>query len=86
MTEGETVQESSTTLTLRLKELAQGKSGGRGLASAADDIRWLAELSARTLYSLHKPQVWEQTQAVQVWGRLRRRLWLARLFVWSPWV
>jgi hypothetical protein len=84
-TEGDTVHEFATTLTLRLKELAQARRGGRGLISAVGDIRWLTKLCARALYSLDKPHASEQAEAVQMWGRLRRRLWLARLMVWSPW-
>jgi hypothetical protein len=77
--EGDTPHEFASTLALRVKELAQGERGGRRLLSAADEIRWLTELCARTLYSLHEPQVSEQAEALQVWGRLRRRLWLATL-------
>ena len=77
--QGDTPHEFATTLALRLKELAQGHRGGQRLLSALDEIRWLTELSARTLYSRHTPQASEQSEAVQLWGRLRRRLWLARL-------
>jgi transglutaminase-like putative cysteine protease len=82
--EGDTPHEFATALTLRLKELAQGHRGGRRLLFALDEIRWLTELCARTLYSLHKPQASEQAEAVQMWGRLRRRLWLARLLTLTP--
>jgi hypothetical protein len=83
--EGDTPHEFATALVLCLRELGQGRPAILGLLSAVDEIRWLTELCARSLYSLHKPQVSEQTEAVQVWGRLRRRLWLAQLVVWSPW-
>jgi transglutaminase-like putative cysteine protease len=83
-TEGDTPHEFATILALRLKGLAQGQRGGRGLLSSVDEIHWLAELCVRTLYSLHKPQVCEQAEAIAMWGRLRWRLWLARLFVWTP--
>jgi transglutaminase-like putative cysteine protease len=82
--EGDTPHEFAATLTLRLKELAQRHRGGRRLLPARREIRWLTELCARTLYSRHKPQVSEQAEALQVWSRLRRRLWLARLFTWTP--
>jgi hypothetical protein len=82
--EGDTPHEFATTLTLRLKELAQGHRGGRRLTAAVDEIRWLTELCARTLYSLHRPQASEQAEAVEIWSRLRRRLWLARLLTWTP--
>ena len=81
--EGHTPHEFATILTLRLKELAQGHRGGRRLLPAMGEIRWLTELCARTLYSLHEPQASEQAEAVQSWSRLRRRLWLARLLTWT---
>jgi hypothetical protein len=82
--EGDTPHEFATTLALRLKELARGHRGGQRLLSAPDEIRWLAELCARTLYSRRAPGASEQSEALQRWGRLRRRLVLARLFTWTP--
>jgi hypothetical protein len=82
--EGDTPHEFATALTVRLKELARGRRGGQRLLSAMDEIRWLAELCARSLYSRHAPKASERSEAVQRWGRLRRRLVLARLFTWTP--
>jgi transglutaminase-like putative cysteine protease len=82
--EGDTPHEFATALALRLKELARGHRGGQRLLSAPDEIRWLTELCARTLYSRHAPKASEQSEAVQRWGWLRRRLLLARLFTWMP--
>ncbi len=82
--QGDTPHEFATTLIVRLKELAQGHRGGQRLLYAMDEIRWLTELCARSLYSRHTPEASEQSEAVQRWGRLRRRLVLARLFTWTP--
>jgi hypothetical protein len=82
--EGDTPYEFADTLVVRLKRLALGRRGGQHLLAAMDEIRWLTELCARTLYSLHKPKASEQAEAVEIWSRLRRRLWLARLLTWTP--
>jgi hypothetical protein len=81
--EGDTPDEFATSLVVRLKELALGHRGGQHLLAAMDEIRWLTELCARTLYSLYKPKASEQVEAVQIWRRLRRRLVLARLLSWT---
>jgi hypothetical protein len=47
------------------------------LAPAAPEIEQLTGLYVNAVYSAHPPSVGEQRQAIQTWGRLRWRLWLA---------
>jgi hypothetical protein len=82
---GTTPREFAAALGLRLRNLAGDRRWGASLGSAPGEIRWLADLCTRALYSLHRPYKAEQKQAIQTWGRLRRRLWLARLLTWAPW-
>ncbi len=83
--QGDTPREFAAALGLRLRNLAENRSWGALLDSAPSEIRWLADLCTRALYSLHRPHESEQKQAVQTWSRLRGRLWLARLLARAPW-
>jgi hypothetical protein len=83
--QGATPREFAAALGLRLRNLAGDHRWGALLDSAPGEIRWLADLCTRALYSLHRPYESEQKQVVQTWSRLRRRLWLARLLARAPW-
>jgi hypothetical protein len=82
---GVTPREFSAILGVRLTGLAQEQRWSTLLTAAPAEIRWLCDLCTRTLYSLHRPQEHERQQALRTWSRLRRRLWLARLYNWAPW-
>jgi transglutaminase-like putative cysteine protease len=83
--QGDTPREFAAALGLRLRNLARDRRWGALLHSAPGEIRWLADLCTRALYSLHRPYASERKQAVQTWNRLRQRLWLARLLTRAPW-
>ena len=83
--QSDTPHEFAAALGLRLRDLAEDRRWGALLDSAPGEIRWLADLCTRALYSLHRPYESEQKQAVQTWSRLRQRLWLARLLTRAPW-
>lgn len=54
------------------------------LQPVTQEANWLTYLYVRTVYSAHSPSRAEQVQAIQVWQRLRQRLWLAWLStLWS---
>jgi hypothetical protein len=76
---GTTPHEFTATVTRRLGALAESRRLGRFLSSAAGEMGLLTDLCIRALYSLHQPQAGDQVRAIQAWGRLRRRMWLARL-------
>ncbi len=42
---------------------------------ARQEVSWLTDLYVRTSYSAHPPDRRDQLQAIQVWRRLRLRLW-----------
>ena len=79
----DTPYEFATELSDRLTNLTT-KNGWRGyLTPAVQEVRWLTHLYVRTLYSPHHFDMTDQTQAIKLWQRLRRRLWLAWLVVFS---
>jgi hypothetical protein len=69
--------------------LARGPHGavqgrvGAAVTAGAEELAWLTGLYARASYSPRSPDAADQAQAVRVWGRLRWRLLLARL--WQRW-
>ncbi|MGD8968909.1 MAG: transglutaminase-like domain-containing protein, partial [Anaerolineae bacterium] len=70
-------------------ELERGRRGtgqgrlGAAVAAGAEELAWLTGLYARASYSQRSPGADERARAVRVWGRLRWRLVLARL--WQRW-
>jgi len=83
--QGDTPREFAAALGLRLRNLARDRRWGAVLDSTPGEIRWLAGLCTRALYSLHRPYESERVQALHTWSRLRRRLWYARLLARVPW-
>jgi transglutaminase-like putative cysteine protease len=83
--QGVTPREFAAILAQRLRNLEETRSWGKVLSPAPGEIRWLTHLCTLALYSLHRPQAKDQKLAIQIWSRLRRRLWLARLLAWAPW-
>jgi hypothetical protein len=74
---GDTPYESATSLVERVNMLAQERRWKTVLAPAEQEIHWLTTLYVRTFYSTHQPDPVDQAQAIHIWQRLRRRLWLA---------
>jgi hypothetical protein len=64
-------------------QLAARARLGAAVAPGAEELAWLTRLYARARYSPWAPDAAEQARAVDVWGRLRWRLLLARL--WRGW-
>jgi transglutaminase-like putative cysteine protease len=83
--QGATPREFADALGSRLRQLAEGRHSAAWLDAAPREIRLLSELCTSALYSPHHTHRTEQRQAVQIWSRLRRRLWLARLVSLAPW-
>jgi transglutaminase-like putative cysteine protease len=82
--EGDTPSEFAAALGVQLTNLAGDRRWGALLNSSPGEVDWLGDLCTRALYSLHRPDRFEQNQAIQTWNRLRRRLLLARLLTWAP--
>jgi transglutaminase-like putative cysteine protease len=76
---GDTPYEFAESLTSHMADRAQKRRWGTLLSPAAQEVRSLADLYVRTSYSPRLPSPDERVRAVQVWRRLQRRLWLARL-------
>lgn len=76
-----TPYELSTLLTEHLAEMAQGRRWSAALIPSISEIRWLTHLYVSIVYSPHAPDPLSRSQAIRTWGRLRRRLLLARLWV-----
>ncbi|MCB0177344.1 MAG: transglutaminase domain-containing protein [Anaerolineae bacterium] len=79
---GDTPFEFAATLAQTLIGLAPSTRWSPALINAADEVKWLTQLYVRTIYSAHPPQRSDQTQAIAIWQRLHRRLWLARVSRW----
>jgi transglutaminase-like putative cysteine protease len=75
---GDTPYEFATSLSRRLERLAQGR-WRKILRPAALEVRSLTDLYVQTAYSPQAPGLDDQQQMIQVWQRLRGRLWLAWL-------
>jgi hypothetical protein len=82
---GDTLHEFAALFVSRVAYLAKTRRWGTVLLSVPAEIDWLTDLCVRALYSLHQPEPVEQEQAIRTWQRLRKRLWLVRLFTWVPW-
>jgi transglutaminase-like putative cysteine protease len=83
---GETPYEFNDLLVGRVVEQANRWRWGRWLKPAVQETHWLTDLYVRLVYSTHPPDLDNQTHAIQVWWRLRWRLWLAwARFKWASW-
>jgi transglutaminase-like putative cysteine protease len=78
---GETPFEFAASLQSRLEVLSQKRFFGPTFTPAIAEVQFLTNLYARALYSDQSLKLVERHQAVRVWKRLRRRLWVAR---WYP--
>jgi hypothetical protein len=78
-TAGSTPYEFATLFSERLIELGHNKNREQVLLPAAREVHQIADLYAQAIYSQHAPCTSQQQQAIQIWQRLRWRLWLAKL-------
>ncbi|MCB9100871.1 MAG: transglutaminase domain-containing protein [Anaerolineales bacterium] len=79
---GDTPFEFAAALAQKLTGLAPSTRWEPALINAVDEVEWLTQLYVRTIYSAHPPQRSDQTRAIEIWQRLHRRLWLARVSRW----
>jgi transglutaminase-like putative cysteine protease len=77
---GDTPFEYLASLVGRVGEMGTGKLLATVLANAAFEANWLVGLYVRTCYGPSSPDVIDRKQAMRLWRRLQRRLWLAQLF------
>jgi hypothetical protein len=80
MEAGDTPYEFEAGLTERVTTLAQDRRWGETLTTTGQQVRWLTDLYVEGLYSPHKPDTADRSQALKRWQGLRRRLWLAWLW------
>ncbi len=74
---GDTSYEFAASFAGRMASLARDRRWSRLLAPSASEVCWLTDLYVQLSYSPHSPNTTDQAQAIRVWWRLRRRLWLA---------
>lgn len=79
---GETPYEFAAALAKRIEALATGQRWQAILTPAVHEAQWLANLYVRAAYSSHQPTLADRREAIQIWHRLQRRLWLARFSAW----
>lgn len=78
---GTTPYEFAAELSRRVAELAQDKHRSAVPASILQEVRWLTDLYVRGLFSPYGLNTAEKAQAIRMWQRLRRHLWL--MWVWQ---
>jgi transglutaminase-like putative cysteine protease len=61
----------------RTRRLSQDRRVARLVRTLPGEVRGLAALCTRALYSLHRLHVSDQERAIRTWKRLRARVWLA---------
>jgi transglutaminase-like putative cysteine protease len=76
---GDTPFEVTDSLGLKARELSNTAQWSRLLQPMPQELHDLAILYAKSLYSQAPAGRLEKRQAIQIWGRLRWRLWLAQL-------
>ncbi len=74
---GDTPREFASALKLRVKNLDPATHHKVAEPREASDILWLTNQYTQAVYSPHPPTAAAQKQAIRVWKRLQRRLWLA---------
>jgi len=76
---GDTPSEFSASLLRHLDERKKNQFIDHFLIPAGTEMHRLTIFYSRTTYSQHAPDAADQQNAIQLWQRLRRRLWLATL-------
>ncbi|MCB0194371.1 MAG: DUF4129 domain-containing protein [Anaerolineae bacterium] len=79
---GDTPFEFAAALEQTITGVAKSTRWEPVLSNAAAEVAWLTQLYVRTLYSTHPPQRSDQRQAIALWQRLRRRLWVGWFVRW----
>jgi len=78
MQEGDTPYEFAGSFAAHLANLARGKYGwDTALAPAVQEAQWLVSLYVQASYTPRPPNTDDRRQAIQIWRRLHRRLWVA---------
>jgi transglutaminase-like putative cysteine protease len=77
MREGDTPYEFAASFAGHLADLARGRLGEMALASAVQEAQRLVSLYVQASYTPRPPDTNDQRQAIQIWRRLGRRLWVA---------
>ncbi len=77
---GSTPSETASALVFCLERLGQWQWLRRAFHPAGHEIRRIADLHVRSAYSAHPASLDQQIEAIQIWRRLRWRLWAARIF------
>ena len=73
---GETPYEYAAALTKRVEALIQDQRWATALAPLPQEIRRLTKLYVQASYSDQRTSIVDQIEAIKLWQRLRRRLWL----------
>ncbi|OQY20664.1 MAG: hypothetical protein B6I34_08515 [Anaerolineaceae bacterium 4572_32.1] len=76
---GDTPYEFVASLAEHVAALARENRWGEVLVPVAQEVRWLADLYVQASYSPRALDAADHARLVQIWQRLRWRLWLARL-------
>jgi transglutaminase-like putative cysteine protease len=76
---GDTPYQVAAMLGRELEALSEDAAWHRFMPRAIQDVRTLTELYVRAAYSAHAPDSTQRATAIQIWSRLRWRLWLAWL-------
>jgi hypothetical protein len=76
---GATPSETAGILAGRIDSLGQRRWIQHSLQPAGREIRQLTDLHVRSAYSSHPASGDHQIEAIQIWQRLRWRLWVARI-------
>jgi len=75
---GDTPHEFAASLSGRIESLAGAEHWAEPLAPAGGEARQIVELYGKAIYGQKPPSTQARWAAIQAWGRLRLRLWLAR--------
>jgi hypothetical protein len=76
-TPGDTPNEYAATLARQIRGTAARKRWQEILKAVEREARQIVDIYGRTIYSPHPAGAAARNQAVQIWSRLRFRLWLA---------
>lgn len=76
---GDTPSEFTASLTRQLNILGKKQFWSHFLIPAESEAHRLTDYYSRTIYSQHPPDNADQQNAIQLWQRLRRRLWIATI-------
>ena len=81
---GDTPYEFAESFAGWARALAREKRWGEIVAEVIFEVRRLVDLYVEAIYTPRAMRAIDVWYALQVWKRLRWRLWLGRLFQWRP--